>query len=165
MENHYWLSRAAELEGQNDLLKKEIEILSKSNFDMVREHSRAFGKILDPDSPVTPPEDITIEHIKTTCEALQEVLHRLGFVTEFKLDPVPNFSRNPANTSVNLVLLAKNLADLLSEVYGMASAFGIEMDEVFAKLHQSKMTGSEPEIEAILYPDWIDFHERGGNGL
>jgi predicted HAD superfamily Cof-like phosphohydrolase len=176
-----WMSRALYLEGQVDLLRQQVEILSKSNFDMVKNFHKTFNKVQDPTTPTVPPSEISILRIRLMCEELQEVLTELGFTAEFKMEAVEGFVLGPKFTSVNLINVAKELADLLYVVYGTAAAFGIDVDAVFEEVHRSNMSkvGEDgkplyredgkvlkgpnyftPDVESILYPEWTDFHER-----
>jgi predicted HAD superfamily Cof-like phosphohydrolase len=179
MENDsVWMSQSLALEAQNDMLRKEVELLSKSNFDMVKEFHRAFNKQKDPEVPTLPDQDTSVLRIRLVAEEFQEALEELGFVASFEMNAKPT-ALHPS--SVDLVKLAKELADLLYVVYGFAAAFGIDVDAVFREVHRSNMSKlgedgkpiyredgkvlkgpnyTPPDIERILYPDWVYFNEK-----
>lgn len=132
-----WMNRAVSLEAQMDLLKKEVEILSKSNFDMVKEFHQTFNKIPDPQYPTIPSPENIILRMRLMCEELQETLKELGYEVVFELNAIPGFL---PSTDMDLSKVAKELADLLYVVYGTAAAIGIDVDTVFAEVHRSNMS-------------------------
>jgi predicted HAD superfamily Cof-like phosphohydrolase len=140
--NNDWLNRACALEAQLDLLNKEIEILSKSNFDMVKEFHRTFNKEPDPPKPTLPSPENTVLRMKLMCEELQETLHELGYSVTFDITPVADFS---SSEPLDLAKVAKELADLLYVTYGTAASLGIDIDEVFAEVHRSNMSKVGPD--------------------
>jgi len=125
-----------------DLLNKEIEILSKSNFDMVKEFHSTFNKEPDPPKPTLPTPENIILRMKLMCEELQETLHEFGYSVAFDITPVPAFA---PSVDLELPKVAKELADLLYVVYGTAASLGIDIDEVFAEVHRSNMSKVGPD--------------------
>jgi hypothetical protein len=124
-----WMQRALELEAQLNLLKKEVEVLSVSNFDMVREFRSKFKKNPDPKSPIIPSsKEIELE-LRLVDEEYKEL------VTE-----VRDIERWSAHPKIVIQNVAKEIADLLVVSYGMGAAFGLGMDAVFAEVYKSNMT-------------------------
>jgi len=162
--NNEWMGKALESESQVDYLRKEIELLSTSNYDKVRIFQKTFYKVPPPDHPTIPDENSKLLAMKNIAEEFQEVLEQLGYQVEIS---VTNVSSKP----VDLPKLAKELADLLVVTYGAGSVFGINMDEVFDAVNESNMSKldkngkpvyrddgkvlkselySEPDIESII---------------
>jgi len=139
------MARALELESQQDFLKKEVEILSRSNFDKVKEFHAKFNKVPDPLSPTVPTIEEKIFRIRLLCEEFQEVIQELGFKTEIILEPYHN--------TIIFPKLAKELADLLVVVYGTAAALGINIDDVFNEVHSSNMTKVDKDGNPVYRED------------
>jgi predicted HAD superfamily Cof-like phosphohydrolase len=142
-----WMNRALALEAQTDLLKKEIEILSKSNFDMVKEFHKTFAKDKDPRKPTVPTPDDIVLRMKLMCEELQETLKELGYAVTFDVTPIPDFE------GVNLAQVSKELTDLLYVTYGTLARLGVDGDEVFAEVHRSNMSKVGPNGVALYRED------------
>ncbi len=92
----------------------------KTNFEMVKEFHRAFSLRRKPEIPTLVEHTIEELRMKLIYEELQEVIDALH------AEDVTN--------------LAKELADLLYVVYGMADEYGIPIDRVFRAVHESNMT-------------------------
>jgi len=118
MENYDWMGHTLSLEAQVDMLRKEIEILSKSNFDKVRDFHYAFNMKVseDPDLEI---EDVALR-LKLITEEYKEVVEAIE--------------------SGRIVDIAKELSDILYVVYGTAVSFGIDIDAVFDEVHRSNMS-------------------------
>ena len=118
MENYDWMGHTLSLEAQVDMLRKEIEILSKSNFDKVRDFHSAFNMKVseDPDLEI---EDVALR-LKLITEEYKEVVEAIE--------------------SGRIVDIAKELSDILYVVYGTAVSFGIDIDAVFDEVHRSNMS-------------------------
>lgn len=118
LEDFNWMGHALDHETQIDLLKKEIDILSKSNYDKVRDFHIAFNMKVS-DEPELDTEDAALR-LKLITEEYNEV--------------------KEAIENGNLVDIAKELSDLLYVVYGTAVSFGIDIDTVFDEVHRSNMS-------------------------
>ena len=118
LEDFNWMGKALDHETQIDLLKKEIDIISKSNYDKVRDFHTAFNmKVAD--EPNLETHDAALR-IKLITEEYNEVVEAIE--------------------NGNLVDIAKELSDLLYVVYGTAVSFGIDIDTVFDEVHRSNMS-------------------------
>ena len=73
-----WMNKALELESQVNMLRKEIEILSLSNFDKVKEFNSIFNKEPDPTTPSIPSDEKIILRMKLIAEEFQEVINEFG---------------------------------------------------------------------------------------
>jgi len=129
-----WMGRALQLESQTELLRKQVEILSRSNFDKVKEFHDRFSKNPDPTEPTDIAEEDKVLRVRLISEEYQELLKEMGFTTEFSITHIEDFP------GVDLERVAKELADLLVVVYGTAARFGINIDEVFDAVHESNMS-------------------------
>lgn len=54
---------------------------------------------------------------------------------------------------INLAALAKELADVLYVVYGFGVTFGVDMDAVFAEVHDSNMSKLGPDGKPVRRSD------------
>ena len=115
-----WLSRSVELEAQTDLLKKQIEILSKTNFEMVREFHKAYNCATAPKPTNILPDQLLIIRKRLIDEEHKELVEAMD-------------ARDLEN-------IAKELCDLLYVVYGTALTYGIDVDECFREVHASNMS-------------------------
>ena len=106
-------------------------------YEMVKEFHTAFNKELDPDSPQSfiPYFDL---RQKLITEEYREVLEEMGYSVNIELDRY-------GSGEVNVVKLAKELADLLYVVLGTAAAYGIPIDDVYRKVHQNNMSKLQPD--------------------
>ncbi len=91
-----------------------------TNFEMVKEFHRAFDKNKMPEAPELQEVSIQELRMKLIMEELEEVIEALDHE--------------------DVVNLAKELADLLYVVYGMADQYGIPIDACFKAVHDSNMT-------------------------
>jgi len=62
-------------------------------------------------------------------------------------------NRDHQHQTVNVVNLAKELADLLYVVYGTAAAYGIPIDDVYREVHRSNMSKLGPDGKPIYRED------------
>ena len=93
-----------------------------TNYDKVRQFHRAFGHHLD--------KELEVDSI--SGHELAEL--RMRLIDEEKWEVESElFSGNKGK-------LAKELADLLYVVYGTAATYGIPIDEVFNRVHESNMS-------------------------
>jgi predicted HAD superfamily Cof-like phosphohydrolase len=94
-----------------------------TNYDKVRQFHRAFGHALD--TPFNPSYS-DADHEKA-CLRLRLMDEEMCEVEE-------------AMYSGTKAELAKELADLLYVIYGTAATYGIPIDEVFNRVHESNMS-------------------------
>jgi predicted HAD superfamily Cof-like phosphohydrolase len=118
IEDFAWTGRALNSEAQIDCLKKQIEILSKSNYDKVKDFHLAFNMKVS-DEPELEGNDAALR-IKLITEEYKEVVEAIE--------------------NGNIVEIAKELADLLVVTYGTAVSFGIDIDSVFDDVMASNMS-------------------------
>lgn len=128
-----WLSRSVELEAQTDLLRKQIEILSKTNFEMVREFHKAYSCAIAP----KPTNKLTPQLLIIRKRLIDEEHKEL--VEAMEAEDMEN--------------IAKELCDLLYVVYGTALAYGIDVDECFREVHASNMSKLGPDGKPIYRED------------
>jgi len=143
-----WMGKALEAESQKDYLKKQVEMLSRSNFDKVREFHVRFSLTQDPDKPTQLSEEDKIFRIRLISEEFQEVVKELGYEAEFTFTPIGD-----PKDDVDLPRLAKELADLLVVVYGTAARYGINMDEVFDAVHEGNMSKADAAGRPVYRED------------
>lgn len=145
----------SEREFLGDLLKKQFEIASKTNFERVKEFHKAF-KDYDPVGLHIPSDDVIELRAKLIYEEFMEVLAELKdahLATSFAEDePKPTVCIDPF-AKISHAKLAKELCDLLYVVYGCAAKFGIPIDECFAEVHRSNMSKLGPDGKPILRED------------
>lgn len=93
-----------------------------TNYDKVREFHRAFNHLMDKDLDST-----TLVGFERAALRNRLILEEVGEVQKelFGWDKKK---------------LAKELADLLYVVYGTAATYGIPIDEVFNRVHESNMS-------------------------
>ena len=108
----------------------------KSNFELVRDFHFAFNKKQDPSFPTVPDVDTAILRGNLIKEEVIETFDEMGVYFDNNLDIRYNVVKN----NVNLVNIAKELADILYVVYGTAAAYGIPIDDVFREVHRSNMS-------------------------
>lgn len=106
----------------------------KTNFELVKEFHAAFNDKNDPDVPTIPENDVRYLRATLIVEEFKECLPEMGL---YLFDKNINFGDNK---EVNIINLAKELADLLYVTYGTAAAYGIPIDEVYREVHRSNMS-------------------------
>jgi predicted HAD superfamily Cof-like phosphohydrolase len=141
-----WLHKTVELEAQNDLLRTQVEMLSKTNFDRVKEFHEKFIQKEDPQTPVVRGKETELLRIRLMCEELQETLAELGYKISFNIIP-------QLHHEIDLVKLGKELSDLLYVVYGTAVSYGLPIDDIFAEVHRSNMSKLGEDGNPVLRED------------
>lgn len=113
----------------------------KSNQDLVRDFHEAFGAHIS-DYPSIPP----IEHLRLRVQLLMEETEEVRQAT-FELLPAEDamFTR--------LERVAKECADVAYVLYGMAVAWGFDLDAVIREVHRSNMTKLGSDGKPILRED------------
>lgn len=95
--------------------------MQQSNYDKVKRFHKKYG--LDYNSKPTIPKPKTIElRKKLIMEEIAELIEAI--------------------TSNSLKDIAKELADSLYVLYGTAVSYGLDIDEIFDRVHKSNMTKS-----------------------
>lgn len=155
---HNWFGRTQELESQMEFLKKQIEILSKTNFDKVKDMNKGFG-IVDPETPNL--RDPETRRLRATLifEETKELLYELGF----RIEPVTFYEHGsrteleakliPIAVELNLEKIAKESADLKVVTYGTDAALGIDADIAFDAVNQSNMSKIAPDGSVVRRDD------------
>lgn len=157
--------RTQEIESQKEYLKKQIEILSKTNFDKVKEMHKGFGSI-DPEIPNIRDSQTRKLRASLIFEETKELLHELGFSLglqevnskEFVSDEIIEswnyeISLKPIEVEFDLKKIAKESADVKVVVYGTDAALGIDGDIAFDAVHQSNMSKIGPAGKVIKRED------------
>ena len=106
-----------------------------SNFEKVRDFYLSFNGIPEPQKITTPEFDKIALRFKLVIEEFNEVKQ--------EIESYP----------INHQRLAKEIADLLYVVYGLGSAFGYPMDEIFKDVHNSNMSKLGPDGKPIYRED------------
>jgi len=96
-----------------------------SNFDQVGEFHETFGH----PKRTTVPSDLL-----TTPTLLQLAQFRINLIKEELLELEDAVKNN------DIVEVADALADILYVTYGAGHAFGMDLDKIFANVHQSNMS-------------------------
>ena len=112
----------------------------KTNFERVKEFHALFKHPVD--GPMTP---TSLEfRWDLICEEADETFRELYTGVDLEAGaPAIDIE------TINLAKLTKELADLLYVIYGFAVQFGLPIDEVFAKVHESNMSKLGPNKEPI----------------
>lgn len=123
--------------------------MNKTNFEKVKEFHKVFGTKNIPENPTIPETQQIILNGKCILEEFLELIESLGLVlitefSEYENKPIKKLMTKGVftgvNHSLNLNEIAKECADLIYVAYGLATACGIPMDEVFNKVHESNMS-------------------------
>jgi predicted HAD superfamily Cof-like phosphohydrolase len=93
-----------------------------TNYDKVRQFHKAFGHPLDKESETV------------SDSGFERAALRLRLIREEAAEVEDELFSNDKKK------LAKELADLLYVVYGTAATYGIHIDEVFNRVHESNMS-------------------------
>lgn len=122
---------------QKEAIAKQMEILSKSNFDKVRDFHEKF-KCKIGERP-----NIPLEYVELRKKLIQEEYEEL--------------LRGLDNGDLENII--KEMCDLLYVIYGMGVTFGVDLDAAFDAVHRSNMTKSLTEQRAdgkvMKGPDYI----------
>lgn len=131
---------------QLEYLKKQVEMLSKTNFDKVKEMHKGFG-VIDPETPDLRDPETRRLRANLIFEESKELLHELGFEIAILYDGQALNSTDrmsiglfPVEVDFNLKKIAKESADLKVVTYGTDAALGIDADVAFDAVHQSNMS-------------------------
>lgn len=106
--------------------------MNKTNFEKVQQFHKAFK--------IETPEKFTIlddDQLKLRWRLIDEEIEELY----------------DAIDSGNKYEIAKEMADVLYVVYGMADFYGIDIDEVFAEVHRSNMSKLDSDGNPIYRED------------
>ena len=95
--------------------------MHQSNYEKVRRFHKKFRLTLN-SKPVIPDDKTKELRVKLIFEEVNELIKAIN--------------------SDNIENIAKELADVLYVVYGTAASYGIDIDEVFDRVHKSNMTKS-----------------------
>jgi predicted HAD superfamily Cof-like phosphohydrolase len=139
----------------------------KTNFNLIQEFHKDFGRIPDPETPTIPNKDSVILRAKLISEEYIEVLKELGLdLCELTQESDSEKAEKKAieyltvicnelikPEKININKLAKELADLLVVVYGTAAAFGIPMDDVYKAVHDSNMSKKTKDGKVLRRED------------
>ena len=113
----------------------------KTNFELVRDFHFAFNKEPDPTFPTEQSKEVRDLRAKLIFEEVEETFDEMGI--ELNLQGCigdPEDFIDIENHKINLVNLAKELADLLYVTYGAAAKYGIPIDDIFREVHRSNMS-------------------------
>lgn len=121
-----------------------------TNFDMIKEFHRVFGREPDPTTPTQISDQSKLLRAELIREEFIEVLDELGFHVGECDDELWS---NREQKIVELPKLAKELADLLYVVYGTAAVYGIPIDDVFREVHESNMSKLDENGQVIRRED------------
>lgn len=114
-----------------------------SNFDMVREFNSKFGvPVMWEGWP--PTGDMIKLRWSLLNEEYEELWQELFDYEDGKVVPV----LEPDKKKV-----AKEIADMLYVIYGMADVFGIPIDKVFEEVHSSNMSKLGPDDRPVRRED------------
>lgn len=144
--NDDWLGKATELEAQNDLLRTQIEMLSVTNYDRVKQFHDTFLPGTDPENPTKRSRSTDFLRLNLILEEAKEVSHELGYEVNYTIV-------SQMHHEVDLVRLSKELSDLLYVTYGTGLAYGLPLDDVFAEVHRSNMSKLGPDGRPIYRDD------------
>ena len=127
---------------KNSNVVAELDVIHQdTNFEMIKEFHRVFGRTPDPKTPTIPNDD----SIRLRWSLIQEEMNEV-FREMFYYEGEPK-------TNISLPKLAKELADLLYVVYGTGAAFGIDLDAVFLAVHESNMSKLDKNGKVIRRED------------
>lgn len=106
-----------------------------TNFEKVQEFHEKF-EVSMPSDPRWP----DAETIKLRIKLIQEEVKEWEVEATKALDAINSGHDLPEIMTGSLVDAAKELADILYVVYGAGEAFGVDMDKVFAAVHEANLT-------------------------
>lgn len=118
-----------------------------TNFEKVK----AFNEIFNVRSNEWPPSKALVElKMQLINEEYEELFWELH---ELKMDDEDFIEESSALKNPDKAKAAKELADLLYVVYGMADAFGIDADKALDAVHKSNLSKLGVEGKPILRDD------------
>jgi NTP pyrophosphatase (non-canonical NTP hydrolase) len=87
-------------------------------------------------------------------EEMKELFAEMGIDISAELGSVYLWQHAyPEDYPYDLSKIAKEIADVLYVVYGTAAAFGIDIDKVYAQVHESNMSKVGPDGEVLRRSD------------
>ena len=98
------------------------------HYDAVKAFTLAMGQPVGEDIQALENAELLEMRVDLTDEEVEEVLKELPM------------DYRPGGARMDKAALTKELADLLYVTYGMAVTFGLPIDEVFERVHQSNMS-------------------------
>jgi predicted HAD superfamily Cof-like phosphohydrolase len=105
----------------------------KANFEKVQEFHSVMGL---PRNVWPPTEELKSLRLRLLSEEFGEL--------ENEFYPIDTIPTDRGNLEIEVVpnrgQVAKEIADVLYVTYGMADAFGIDIDKVFSEVHKSNMS-------------------------
>lgn len=141
-----YMGKSLEQESQIEYLKKQIEILSKSNFDKVKDFHEKCYQDRDPSTPTIPSKKMKELCYKLIAEEFKEAAHEFGYDIEIKIVA-------EHDNWMDMKKVAKELSDVLVVTYGAGASVGIDMDEAFDAVHESNMSKLDKDGKANFRED------------
>ena len=116
-----------------------------TNFQKVKEFHEVFARSKDPETPTVPCETAIKLRMDLMEEELNEVEEEL-----FDFDKTEGIQ---VKKNIDIAKVAKELADLLYVTLGTAAVFGIDIDEVFSRVHKSNMSKLDDDGKVLRRED------------
>lgn len=114
-------------------------MLNKTNFGKIKDFHTTFNAQPDPTKPTVIDEGSRLLRARLIFEEMQELFEEIGVEIYADYDGFFHLSLTNKNP-IDLAKIGKECADLLVVTYGTGAAFGLPMDEIYDKVHESNMS-------------------------